>query len=227
MSERGSFWSTVPGVVTGAAGVLTALVGLLTACPCSWDGSAVAIPAGGHEQYDDGGSGREHRARASARARLSPARRRARAPAAARSDRAVEGGTVQRAADVGGLRRRRVPAGDVVVRNTGEVPLTIKTPTVSGSGAAHFVAGDVSCTKEAAPARSDLRAAGGVRPQVGGAVSAVAVIAAAEARGRRRSSSRAAPSWAEHGPAPGARIESSAGLSPPCGSATAAAGGGA
>ena len=70
----------------------------------------------------------------------------------------------------------------IVVRNTGEVPLTIKTPTVSGSGAAHFVAGDVSCTKEPLqPGRTcELQVA--FAPKSGGAVSAVAVIAAAEAQ---------------------------------------------
>jgi hypothetical protein len=69
----------------------------------------------------------------------------------------------------------------VKVRNTGEVPLTIKAPTVSGSGAAHFVAGDVNCTGQAlAPGRScDIQVA--FSPKAGGAVSAVVAVAAAEA----------------------------------------------
>jgi hypothetical protein len=68
-----------------------------------------------------------------------------------------------------------------VVRNTGDVPLTIKTPTVSGSGAQHFVAGDVNCTKEPLQPGRTCEVQVAFAPKSAGALSAVAVIAAAEA----------------------------------------------
>ena len=179
MSERGSFWSTVPGVVTGGAGVLTALVGLLTvavqlgwigggssgggtgtpttlpgATTSSIVGSGTTVPGSPSGTGTPGGSGQTGSSSAG-QFEVQP--------------------TSVTFAVVGPQQ------ATVVVRNTGQVPLTIKTPTVSGTGAQHFLAGDVTCTNERLmPGRTcEIQVA--FTPKSGGAVAAKAVIAAAEA----------------------------------------------
>lgn len=180
MSERGSFWSTVPGVVTGAAGVLTALVGLLTvSVQLGWIGGG------------DSGGGTSSSTTVPGASTGSSIGSGTTVPGSS-SGTGTGGGTGQTGPSRAGQFEVQPTSVDfavvgsrqatIVVRNTGEVPLTIKTPTVSGSGAAHFVAGDVSCTKESLqPGRTcELQVA--FAPKSGGAVSAVAVIAAAEAQ---------------------------------------------
>ena len=180
MSERGSFWSTVPGVVTGAAGVLTALVGLLTvSIQLGWigggssgggTGTPTTLP--GATTSSSLGSGTTVRGSSAGTG--------------------TPGGSGQTGASSGTGQFTVEPTSvtfavvgpqqaTVVVRNTGEVPLTIKTPTVSGTGAQHFLAGDVTCTKERLmPGRTcEIQVA--FTPKSGGAVAAKAVIAAAEA----------------------------------------------
>ncbi len=181
MSERGSFWSTVPGVVTGAAGVLTALVGLLTvALQLGWIGGGSS--GGGTAPSTTGVPG------ASAGSSIQSG---STVPGSS-SGTGGTAGTGQTGSPSGAGQFTVEPTSvdfavvgarqaTVVVRNTGDVPLTIKTPRVSGSGAEHFVAGDVSCTKEPLRPGRTCEVQVVFTPKSPGAVSAVAVIAATEA----------------------------------------------
>lgn len=179
MSERGSFWSTVPGAVTGAAGVLTALVGLLTvALQLGWIGGGST----------GGGTGPSTTLAPGASSSIPSETT---APGSS-SGKGTGRGTGQGGSSSGAGQFEVQPTSvdfavvgsrqtTVVVRNSGDVPLTIKTPTVSGSGAAHFVAGDVSCTKEPLQPGRSCEVQVAFAPKSGGAAAAVAVIAASEA----------------------------------------------
>lgn len=183
MSERGSFWSTMPGFVTGAAGLLTALVGLL--------GLSVQLGwIGGGTGGSDAGGGNATTTSSSTvpgssttRAIGSGTTVPGSSAGAGASGSSASSGAAQFTVDPTNIDFAVFgsPQATIKVRNTGEVPLTVKTPTVSGAGSVHFVAGDVSCTREPLqPGRScDVQVA--FAPKAAGAVSAVVVIAANEA----------------------------------------------
>ncbi len=176
MSERGSFWSTMPGFVTGAAGLLTALVGLLgLSVQLGWIGGGGSGAGNGTSTTVSTVPGASTTVAAGSATTV--------AGSSSATKPAGQTGTAQFTVEptsvdftVGAPRQATVK-----VRNTGEVPLTVKAPTVNGSGATHFVAGDVNCTGQPlAPGRScELQVV--FAPKAGGAVSAVVAIAAAEA----------------------------------------------
>ena len=176
MSDRGSFWSTIPGVVTGAAGVLTAIVGLLTvSVQLGWLGG------------DGSGGGTTTSTSAAPGSSGSTVRGATTVPGS--SGTGSPGGTGSASSGAGELTVDPASVDfsligsrqtTITVRNTGDTPLTVKAPTVGGSGAVHFVAGDVSCTRETLQPGRSCEVQVAFAPKSGGAVSAVAVIAANE-----------------------------------------------
>ncbi len=134
-ASRKSFFSSVPGVITGAAGVLSAVVGAAgLAVQQGWiggdsetTGSGASGQAGAQgSRGSGGGSG----ASVSAAPKFS-----------------VEPTSVSFQAV--GSRQAKVK-----VRNTGTVPLTVESPTVTGDDADRFSASEGSCDEALDPGRS-------------------------------------------------------------------------
>jgi len=125
--DRRAFWSSVPGLVTGLAGLLTAIVGLV----------GIAIQLG----WIGGGSGSSSKTPASTTVvgqTTSPGN----GPAA------TPGGTPsftveERSVDLSSVGARD---GNVTIRNTGKAPLRVSLPTLTGPDAGQFKVTDLSCT---------------------------------------------------------------------------------
>lgn len=127
MSDKSSFWSSVPGVVTGAAGLLTGIVGLLTvSTQMGWiggDGASTSTTTtstvpGTPATGPDGGF-----------TTLPPS-----GPGTFEVD--------PRSLDFVALGGRR---GVVMVENTGSTPLTVGPLEVEGTGADSFEVDDADC----------------------------------------------------------------------------------
>lgn len=131
MSDRKSFWSTVPGVVTGAAGVISAIVGLLgISLQLGW--------LGGNDKATVSSSSGD----AVATTTLSTVRGATTTPTVATAkagEFAVDPETVT-------FEPLKAKEATVTVENTGEVPLTVRMPVISGTEAANFTIADETCT---------------------------------------------------------------------------------
>lgn len=125
------FWSSVPGVVTGAAGVISAIVGLLgVSTQLGWIGG-------------DDGNGAASSSNGVATTTVSSVFG-ATTVATVAGARAGEFEVEPESVAFEPLKTREAV---VKVENTGDVPLTMRAPTVSGSGADSFDATDVTCLK--------------------------------------------------------------------------------
>ncbi len=133
VKER-SFWSTTSGVVTGIAGTLTGVVGIVTlATQMGWIGGS-----DGGEQPANGGSVATSVA-----------------PGGARGSTGGSGGTSTQSTAVpvfslqptsltfDSLSSRKAT---VTVTNVGSEPMTVQGPTVEGTNRAEFSASSPSCT---------------------------------------------------------------------------------
>lgn len=166
MSDKKSFWSSVPGVVTGVASILTAVVALLgISAKAGWIGGG-------------GGDGGATVASSSEGATTTIA-------PAARGATPTSGGTAAGEFAVEPASATFEPLkpkeATVTVRNTGDVPLTMRAPTVDGSAAAAFKVADLTCTRSVlAPGRScEVKVT--FAPAGPGEYSAVLVVAASNA----------------------------------------------
>ena len=174
MSERGPFWSTVPGLVTGAAGVLTAIVGLLTvSVQLGWIGDGSSGNGGSSTSSSGVPGSSTPTTGATPGSTVAGSSNHPGATSSASSAFAVE----PTAVEFPSIGAREAT---VVVRNTGDAALTVKPPTVTGSGAASFTVADVGCTREKlAPGRScDVQVA--FAPKGAGQFSARLVVATSE-----------------------------------------------
>ncbi len=165
MSERKPFWSSVPGVATGVAGIVSAIVGLLgISVQLGWIGG------------DGDGSGNGSSVSAGPSTTFTTLRGSAPTTTLAR---AGEFEVEQDSVTFEPLKPREAT---VTVRNTGDVSLTMRPPTVSGSDAESFEADDVSCTRATlAPGRSCEIKVTFTPPQPGEYDDAVVVVSAANA----------------------------------------------
>ncbi len=157
MTDGKSFWSTVPGVVTGAAGVISAIVGLL--------GISVQLGwLGGDDQATVSSSSGD----AVATTSTSPA-----SPgstvfgSATTTSVAVRAGEFAVEPDSVTFEPLKAKEATVSVENTGDVPLTMRKPTIDPPGAAFTIA-DEDCTESTlATGRScDIKVAFAA-PQIG------------------------------------------------------------
>lgn len=134
------FWSSVPGVVTGIAGVVSAIVGVLgVSTQLGWIGGD-----DGPQAVSSTNGVPTTTASTVFGATTTPT-----VAVARPGEFSVEPSTV--------VFEQLQPKKDAIVRveNTGDVPLKIGTPKISGTGAANFGEADVSCTKSTlAPGRS-------------------------------------------------------------------------
>ena len=135
MSDRKPFWSSVPGVATGVAGIVSAIVGLLgvslqlgliggddgTKAASSSDGVSITTTS-----ISSGAAATTSRSSSAATARPGKYE--------------VEPSSIE-------FEPLKPREAVVKVKNTGDVPLTMQAPTVSGSAAGNFDADDLTCTK--------------------------------------------------------------------------------
>jgi len=162
MSNGKPFWSSVPGVVTGVAGVVSAIVGLLgVSTQLGW--------IGGDDKVSSSADGSPTTTAATVAGATT-------APSAA-----VRSGEFEVEPDSVSFEPLKARDITVVVRNTGNVALTMRTPTVTGSAAANFKATDMGCAKSTlAPGRScDVKVA--FTPTAPGEYAAVLVLVASNA----------------------------------------------
>ena len=131
MSERKPFWSSVPGVATGVAGVVSAIVGLLgVSVQLGWIGGGDnKDTSAATSTLPDGSTG----------STASTVRGASTVPPTVRTGQFVVDPT---SVSFEPLAPREAT---VTVSNTGDAPLTVRSPTITGSGAEHFQATDVSC----------------------------------------------------------------------------------
>ncbi|MEA2932933.1 MAG: Abnormal spindle-like microcephaly-assocd, ASPM-SPD-2-Hydin [Actinomycetota bacterium] len=173
MSERKPFWSSVPGVATGVAGVVSAIVGLVgIAVQLGWIGGGDGNGKGDGSttvSTDVGG------ATITTGSTASTVKGATTSPPATRQGRFVVDPT---SVDIQPLQPRDVT---VTVSNTGDVPLTMRAPSVTGSGADRFKATDAGCTKSAVPAGGTCQINLTFDPRGPGTYTAVLVVAAANA----------------------------------------------
>ena len=141
MSDGKPFWSTVPGVVTGAAGVISAIVGLLgISVQLGW------IGGGGDKSTVSSSSG-------DAVATTTPSTvRGATTTPSVSTAKAGEFSVDPQTVTFEPLKAKELT---VSVENTGDVAITMRTPVVSGTEAANFTVADETCTTSTlAPGRS-------------------------------------------------------------------------
>jgi len=163
MSDGKPFWSSVPGVVTGAAGVISAIVGLLgVSTQLGWIGgdgdktenvAATSPTTGGAGVPGAAGS-------------------------AAASTVAVRPGEFEVEPASLTFEPLKPAEATVFVFNSGDVPLTMRAPTFSESGARIFTVTDETCTKSTlAPGRSCEITVRFAAPQIGKYSSKLVVVA--------------------------------------------------
>jgi uncharacterized membrane protein len=140
VSDGKPFWSTVPGVVTGAAGVISAIVGLL--------GISVQLGwIGGDDKTTVSSSSGD----AVATTTLSTVRGATTTPSVSTA-KAGEFSVDPQTVTFEPLKAKELT---VSVENTGDVAITMRTPVISGTEAANFTVADETCTKSTlAPGRS-------------------------------------------------------------------------
>jgi len=128
MSDGKPFWSSVPGVVTGVAGVISAIVGLVgVSTQLGW--------IGGDDKASTASSANGAPTTTASTVPGSPTTS---AVAARSGEFEVEPASVS-------FEPLQPREATVTVRNTGDVALTMRAPTVSRSGAEHFKATDMGC----------------------------------------------------------------------------------
>ncbi|MEA2828383.1 MAG: Abnormal spindle-like microcephaly-assocd, ASPM-SPD-2-Hydin [Actinomycetota bacterium] len=131
MSDGKPFWSTVPGVVTGAAGVISAIVGLLgISVQLGWIGG------------DDKAAVSSSSGDAVVTTTLSTVRGATTTPSVSTAkpgEFSVDPQTVT-------FEPLKAKEATVIVKNTGDVPLTVRMPVISGTEAANFTIADETCT---------------------------------------------------------------------------------
>ena len=140
MSDGKPFWSTVPGAVTGVAGVISAIVGLL--------GISVQLGwLGGNDKTTVSSSSGDAVATTT-----SSTVRGATTTSSALAAKAGEFSVDPQTVTFEPLKAKDVT---ISVENTGDVPLTVRAPVVSGTEAANFTVADETCTTSTlAPGRS-------------------------------------------------------------------------
>ena len=137
MSDRKPFWSSAPGVVTGIASIVTAIVGLL----------GISVQAGWI-------GGDDNKASSSSGDAVATTTVTTVFGSAATTTVAVRTGEFTVDPDSLAFEPLKAKEATVTVENTGDVPLTMRKPTIVGSGAV-FTVGPEDCTASAlAPGRS-------------------------------------------------------------------------
>lgn len=153
--EKKSFWSSAPGIITGVAGLLSAtaaLVGLLV---------TFGVIGGKDSTTTGGGATTEQTAAESGGSTATTA--------AVTPTFTVDPTTVT-------LDQLLAKEGKVVVKNTGEVPLSVQSPVLRGGDAAQFAVTDVSCTAARIPAGDTCEMKVTFTPKANGRYSATLVI---------------------------------------------------
>ncbi|MDQ6910680.1 MAG: hypothetical protein M3Z84_07870 [Actinomycetota bacterium] len=123
--EKRSFWSSAPGIITGVAGLLSAMAALV--------GLLVTFGVIGGKDSNTKATSGGTAAQAPNQPNGSTGTTTAVTPTFSVSPKDVKLNLVAR-------------EGKVTVSNTGESPLSVRSPVVSGSGAAQFAVKDLSCT---------------------------------------------------------------------------------
>ncbi|HUQ63074.1 MAG TPA: hypothetical protein VM121_04930 [Acidimicrobiales bacterium] len=155
--EKRSFWSSAPGIITGAAGLLSAtaaVVGLLVTFGVI-GGSSDSKPAVG---TDDG------------------------APEQTSSESGATATTVAEAPTFTvdptslSLDQLLTKEAKIVVKNTSDKALSVQSPTLRGGDAAQFAAKDESCTDAKIPAGDTCEMTVMFTPKASGRYSATLVV---------------------------------------------------
>jgi hypothetical protein len=153
--EKRSFWSSAPGIITGLAGLLSAtaaLVGLLV---------TFGVIGGKDSASKDSGAATEQTAVDSGGSTATTT--------AVTPTFTVDPTTVT-------LDQLLAKEGKVVVKNTGDVPLSVQSPVLRGGDAAQFAAADVSCTDAKIPVGDTCEMKVTFTPKANGRYSATLVI---------------------------------------------------
>ncbi len=140
MSDGKSYWSTMPGVVTGIASIVTAIVGLL----------GISVQAGWIGGDDDKASVSSTDGVATT---TSPTVRGA-TTTSSPSTATTRVGEFEVEPQSITFEPLKTKEATITVRNTGDIPLTIRAPDLSGSGEAAFTVADDDCNSTLAPGRS-------------------------------------------------------------------------
>ncbi len=141
MSDKKPFWSSVPGVVTGVAGVVSAIVGLLgVSLQLGWIGGDDGSPSAATSTSVAGAAGAAGGSTSTPPPTL-------RGATTVPSSTAASGKFEVNPASISFEPLQPSRESIVTVVNTGDVSLTVRAPRLSGSGADHFRATDVDCTK--------------------------------------------------------------------------------
>jgi hypothetical protein len=140
VSDKKPFWSSVPGVVTGVAGVISAIVGLLgVSTQLGWiggDGNGSSISSSSADAVPT------TTASTVVGATTTPT------TAAARpGEFSVEPSSIT-------FEPLKPREATVTVKNTGDVPLTMRAPTITGAAAGIFVVADACARSTLALGRS-------------------------------------------------------------------------
>jgi hypothetical protein len=135
MSDRKPFWSSVPGVATGVAGIVSAIVGLLgVSVQLGWIGGDNGTDAASSSDGVSVTTASTAFGSTATTARTSPA------VTTRPGEYEVEPSSIE-------FEPLKPREAVVKVKNTGDVPLTMSAPTVRGSAAANFDADDLTCTE--------------------------------------------------------------------------------
>jgi|GEM_PF-4155358 len=161
MSDGKSYWSTVPGVVTGVASIVTAIVGLL----------GISVQAGWLGGDDNQASSND--GVATTIASTLPGATSTTVVAGKQGEFTIEPDSVT-------FESLGAKEATVVVRNIGDVPLTVRKPTIS-VGATAFAASDVTCTASPLPPDSRCEIKVTFTATQPGAYAGVLAVAAANA----------------------------------------------
>jgi hypothetical protein len=155
--EKRSFWSTVPGIITGFAGLLSAtaaLVGLLVTFGVIGGKDSTSKDSAG----TDGGADTEQPAGSGSATTV------AEVPTFAVDPTSVS------------LDQLLAKEAKVVVKNTGDTSMSVQAPTVRGGDAAQFAAKDESCTDAKIPAGDTCEMTVMFTPKGNGRYSATLVV---------------------------------------------------
>jgi hypothetical protein len=169
MSEKKAFWSSIPGVATGVVGFLSAIAGILgVSAQLGWiggdDGGNGSVDATGVTTTVVGGASGSSATGATG----------ATGAATSAGEFAVEPTSVS-------FEPLKTKEATVTVRNTGDVALTMRPPTVTGSGAANFKAADAGCTRSTLAAGRSCEIKVTFTPPAPGEYTAVLVVVASNA----------------------------------------------
>jgi hypothetical protein len=170
VSDSKSYWSSIPGAVTGIAGVLTALVGLLgVSVQLGWIGG------------DDNDSGSTTTATTAVGSAPTSSTRPGSGATATTASPAKNGEFAVEPTAVSFEPLQASREATVTVRNSGDVALTMRAPTVKGSNPDRFKATDVDCLGSPVPAGGSCDIKVTFDPKGPGQYSAKLVVAASNA----------------------------------------------